>query len=305
MKKIILLLSLFLLFTVQAADGSAERGAKRLKFDSSLAAAAEVEALECSVCLEEIEAGSEHKLANCTHVFHMEPCLTAWGAKGRLSCPLCRAEVDPTKMPGFKRSIKDLIELEEDPEIVGGRLDLSHCFLTDLDGFKDLENWQTIRQFIVSNNLLKTIPVGIFSGCSFHELDLSNNELERIDEDAFGDMVKLENLNLGHNKLTAVPVLCAIPSLQYLTLSENKITVLPPNICSLNPDITYLDITNNEIDEVDDHAFDSLPNLAVLDLTHNLLSPAHKSTIADRVESDTCQVFLIADDEELSGDDHL
>ncbi|CAD7941889.1 unnamed protein product [Amoebophrya sp. A120] len=43
----------------------------------------------CSICLQELEAGHEVGEAPCTHVFHRE-CLEKWASFGGSNCPVCR-----------------------------------------------------------------------------------------------------------------------------------------------------------------------------------------------------------------------
>ncbi|KAI0513830.1 hypothetical protein KFK09_009861 [Dendrobium nobile] len=50
---------------------------------------------ECAICLQSMEARDPvRELKNCCHAFHVA-CMDRWLDLGRLSCPLCRAEVVP------------------------------------------------------------------------------------------------------------------------------------------------------------------------------------------------------------------
>ncbi|KQK00791.1 hypothetical protein BRADI_3g51810v3 [Brachypodium distachyon] len=55
--------------------------------------AAAAAATTCIVCLEKLEAADEvRRLGNCAHAFH-RGCIDRWIDLGRMTCPLCRAQL--------------------------------------------------------------------------------------------------------------------------------------------------------------------------------------------------------------------
>lgn len=57
----------------------------------------EVEAMECAVCLNEMDESAAVILRSCSHVF-CEPCLSKVSASCRGLCPLCRQKFEPSDM---------------------------------------------------------------------------------------------------------------------------------------------------------------------------------------------------------------
>ncbi|XP_027089755.2 putative RING-H2 finger protein ATL12 [Coffea arabica] len=63
-----------------------------------------LEAMECSICLCEIEEGDEARELHCNHVFHKN-CLEKWLQRCHATCPLCRSLVVPEEVASeHKRS---------------------------------------------------------------------------------------------------------------------------------------------------------------------------------------------------------
>lgn len=59
----------------------------------------------CVICLGNLAAWDKvRKLGNCTHGFHVE-CIDKWVDSGRVSCPLCRADLLPIKEDDKWRSL--------------------------------------------------------------------------------------------------------------------------------------------------------------------------------------------------------
>ncbi|RLM92122.1 RING-H2 finger protein ATL44-like [Panicum miliaceum] len=74
----------------QADDGGGSASAASTSADG---------ATECAVCLSELADGEKVRaLPSCRHVFHVE-CVDAW-LRSRTTCPVCRAEVRPSKGSG-------------------------------------------------------------------------------------------------------------------------------------------------------------------------------------------------------------
>lgn len=62
-----------------------------------------VAALDCAVCLGQVEAGEKvRQLPKCVHLFHAE-CVDAW-LRAHSTCPICRAAVGPAAAAPAKKS---------------------------------------------------------------------------------------------------------------------------------------------------------------------------------------------------------
>lgn len=146
-----------------------------------------------------------------------------------------------------------------------------------------------------------SLQSGVFSGLkSIERIDLSINLISEIDEDVFDNLTSLAVIELGFNRLTAIPMLLTTPKLVALFLALNQITeigdtfeYLPQlkqldlsyNPISLNDssglyaleDLESLELHGCNLTEIDDELFTHLPNLTILDLSDNQLSTLNLS----------------------------
>ncbi|WMV22731.1 hypothetical protein MTR67_016116 [Solanum verrucosum] len=53
--------------------------------------------IECAVCLCEIEEGEQVRELRCNHLFH-RVCLDRWFGYGRMTCPLCRNNINKSSI---------------------------------------------------------------------------------------------------------------------------------------------------------------------------------------------------------------
>lgn len=104
-------------------------------------------------------------------------------------------------------------------------------------------------------------------------LDLSHNEIEKLDENSFVDIINLEELNLSQNRLTDLrrAALHRMPSLKSVDLSHNQIRNFHSDSFMDTPKIESLKLNHNDLTEISDVSFvmDALPQLRVLDLSFN------------------------------------
>ena len=138
----------------------------------------------------------------------------------------------------------------------------------------------------LSNNLLSTLPVGLFDDLpSVPRLELQNNRLTGLPEGIFSELSNLEVLDLNHNQLSSLPeniflrpdgVFSEFPDLRVLDLSHNQLTSLPENIFlrsegifSKLSNLEVLSLNHNEFTSLPEGIFSEYPNLEVLSLNHN------------------------------------
>lgn len=107
-------------------------------------------------------------------------------------------------------------------------------------------------------------------------LDLSHNQIEKLEGGAFEGLYRLETLRLAHNLLTAVqPGAFRNTSgtlLQHLDLSSNQLRVLEPHYFQDLPGLKELLLFNNRIVRVESRALAGLSSLRKAYLSHNLLT---------------------------------
>ena len=142
------------------------------------------------------------------------------------------------------------------------------------DSFSNLSK---LRKLDVSGNGLQTLPMaimarlqltdliaarnklaGVFferSHLSFAQLvnlDLSNNQLDKICEDDSLDLPSLQRLNVNANRLKILPDLTSCDRIINLSVSENLLTEFPNFLKSLSS-IRTIDISRNNLTKIDAH----------------------------------------------------
>jgi Leucine-rich repeat (LRR) protein len=147
----------------------------------------------------------------------------------------------------------------------------------------------------VGHDLFKNTP-------NLSQIHLFDNNIESFSTTALGQLESLRELNLDDNQLTECSFLISCPSLQLVSLYNNRneslewlkelssfsssknsesyqlrelnleynvLTVLPEQVFSGLPGLVNLDLRGNEIDKIEPGAFDGLVNLRCLDLSYN------------------------------------
>ena len=126
-------------------------------------------------------------------------------------------------------------------------------------------------------NSLTRISTGMFAKLQLISLNLKGNKIRVIENDAFGDMPKLEILNLGANEIGEITNhwFHNVHSLEHLYLYENTIRALPHRIFAKlqkgrsKDTLLNVDFRNNQIVEVHHKAFDGLARYGDINLSFN------------------------------------
>ncbi|XP_075706047.1 transforming growth factor beta activator LRRC32 [Rhinoderma darwinii] len=160
-----------------------------------------------------------------------------------------------------------------------------------------------INALYMSKNDLRNLTKTPLSLYSFIEiLDLSNNKIHFIQPDTFEDMVNLKEISLSDNYLDRImsykyPGIGLLPNvekldlsknslytdmigyllenaplLRYLSLSENSITMISPEMFSGAPFLEELDLQNNIIMDIEEGSFEHLLYLKKLNLAMNSIT---------------------------------
>uniref|UniRef100_A0A0K0FBG3 Leucine-rich repeat-containing protein let-4 n=1 Tax=Strongyloides venezuelensis TaxID=75913 RepID=A0A0K0FBG3_STRVS len=124
-------------------------------------------------------------------------------------------------------------------------------------------NLGLIKKLILRNGRLKHIDDIFFENLYIKELDLSNNEITKIEKNAFRNMTSLlEELLLDNNKLEIIPSLPLAPlgnSLKKLSLSNNSISKIDEgDMLPLLTKLVDLNLANNNIGNVHKSFFDNV-----------------------------------------------
>ncbi|CAG9785931.1 unnamed protein product [Diatraea saccharalis] len=151
-----------------------------------------------------------------------------------------------------------------------------------------------LKRFYLNSNRIRSVTKHSFPIDNKLELlDLSNNLIEIIDEDAFYSCANLKELNLGQNNITLVFQLP--PALQiaifkintfyhwptfpggikYIDLSYNRLSALYDETNVNFETLEILKVGGNQIKNLDIQK--SLPNLFILDISYNLFNEIPKT----------------------------
>lgn len=172
-------------------------------------------------------------------------------------------------------------------------LSFNHIRTLPRDAFQNTR----IERLDLSNNEFIVFPNLAFGdiGFTLRHLDVSYNQIDRLDSTMFQETQFLTNLNLCHNKLNILPdnVFTSIGNLISLRLCSNPLTVnfkellhYIPKLRHLNianiglknapvlplPKLTYLNISGNYLNDIPTTSMEALKNLRTLVLRGNRFS---------------------------------
>uniref|UniRef100_A0A1I7TN28 LRRCT domain-containing protein n=1 Tax=Caenorhabditis tropicalis TaxID=1561998 RepID=A0A1I7TN28_9PELO len=141
-----------------------------------------------------------------------------------------------------------------------------------------------IQSLTMNSANLDELPSNFFSGLYIKRLDLSQNNIKKIDDAAFTGMNPvLEELVLNHNLLENVPsaALAGLPNLLRLDLSNNSIIEIQEHEIFPNLNKLYdINLGSNNIFAVHTSTFQNVKNsLQTINLGHNNLTAVPSSAI--------------------------
>ncbi|XP_043785504.1 insulin-like growth factor-binding protein complex acid labile subunit [Apis laboriosa] len=158
-------------------------------------------------------------------------------------------------------------------------LDVSENFVTVVEklSFKDLY----LTRIDLSRNEISKIEPGAFENCvNITMLDLSHNKLENISKYSFDSATYATELQLSYNQLTAlnqVP-LHNMTGLKVLNVSHNLIHSVPRQTFPKLYELHTIDLSHNNLSEIHNAVFQTLFSLRFLNLSHNSLERIKPST---------------------------
>lgn len=132
------------------------------------------------------------------------------------------------------------------------------------------------------NNLQKLDRNSFVSLTKLIEINLQKNQLSQIEADTFKEITKLQILDLSSNQLASIPpsVFHHFGELRALYLQNNSLGLLAPQQFSGLQQILALNLSRNAISSewVTPETLADLIRLVVLDMSHNLLGFINSST---------------------------
>ncbi|XP_017761511.1 PREDICTED: toll-like receptor Tollo [Eufriesea mexicana] len=158
-------------------------------------------------------------------------------------------------------------------------LDVSENFVTVVEklSFKDLY----LAKINLSHNEISKIEPGAFENCvNITILDLSHNKLENISKYSFDSTTYAMELQLSYNQFTSlnqVP-LHNMTGLKVLNVSHNSIHSVPRQTFPKLYELHTIDLSRNNLSEIHNAVFQTLFSLRLLNLSYNSLEKIKPST---------------------------
>ena len=198
---------------------------------------------------------------------------------GRVQCVSVGLSQPPTTIP-------------EDTVVI----DLSQNDIHALQGLPSVPNAQSLR--LPANKLERLEASDLSVAPGLMSLDLSQNSIVLVDENAFGELQDLKTISLTGNKLTTIgPIFQNNPQITSVRLGHNEITEIGENDFKDNTMVKMLDLSNNKITQVHEDAFKNLDMLRYLILSNNpivtLPELSFSSTMLMLADFTNCQLTSV------------
>ncbi|XP_066249057.1 chondroadherin-like [Euwallacea similis] len=168
-------------------------------------------------------------------------------------------------------SVSDIEDLDE--------LTIGKCKLKTIEAGA-FKNIPMLRRLSLKGNFLEEIAEGVFNNLRISMLDLSQNRIKLIRDEALNHMPNLLNINLADNAIRKWNKrwFYQVPLLTRISMQNNSVETIPskafPNLkgekrfgkirLTLN-----LIFSHNQIKEIEDNAFEGIENINNLWLDHN------------------------------------
>lgn len=138
---------------------------------------------------------------------------------------------------------------------------------------------RSVRKLRLSNNMIDIIQCGQLDSFPLLQvLDVSNNLIKDIEEDALGRLDFLSHILLQSNQLKWIPK--SLPNqLQVLDLRHNEVKNLTKYDFLGLQKLQVLLLSNNKIQIIEDGTFGQLVSLEVLDLSYNPIKALSRSSL--------------------------
>ena len=149
------------------------------------------------------------------------------------------------------------------------------CRDADLDRIPtDLPEPKAVRELYLSRNKIRDIVFELSPFSNLEVLDLSYNEIVRIDDNSFAAMHRLRTLRLDHNRLSGLTIrtFAGLDHLVSLDVSYNYISKVVSNAFNGLDLLEDLHLDGNSISDLGKDAFKGMPALTFLNLGKNLLT---------------------------------
>lgn len=175
-------------------------------------------------------------------------------------------------------------------------IDLSQNDIQTLNGLPSIPNAQSLR--LPANKLEKLDASDLRVAPSLMSLDLSQNSITLVDDEAFEGLSDLRTVSLTGNKLTSIGLIFPhTPQITSVRLGHNEITEIGEDNFKNNTMVKMLDLSNNKIMNIHPDAFKSLDMLIYLILSNNPLVTlpelSFTSTMMTLADFSSCQLTSV------------
>jgi Leucine-rich repeat (LRR) protein len=131
-----------------------------------------------------------------------------------------------------------------------------------------------LEEFSSNSNYIKSLENNLFSASKqLHTLDLSINDIERIDALAFAGLKSLKKLSLDDNKLANLSrdVFMDLISLEEINLSSNQLELVDEKLFQNCKLLSYIYLNDNRIQQISDKSLLHITGINFLELSNNQL----------------------------------
>ncbi|XP_067213721.1 protein artichoke [Linepithema humile] len=159
-----------------------------------------------------------------------------------------------------------------------GTIDLSRNFIKKID-FQMFHQLQYAELIDVSENFVTTIEKLAFKDLYLAKVNLSHNEISKIEPGAFENCANITSLDLSYNKIDNISRY-SFDSTSYameMQLSYNLLTSLNQVPLHNMTGMKVLNVSHNLIHSVPRQTFPKLYELHTIDISHNNLSEIHNA----------------------------
>ncbi|KAG5684862.1 hypothetical protein PVAND_014072 [Polypedilum vanderplanki] len=163
------------------------------------------------------------------------------------------------------------------------------CSNIQFSAIPEALNTSKVYTLVMENTGLAEIEPHFLQATGLYRLEISNNPLIDIHDDAFSGLERsLWELILKNDGIVRIPTkaLRYLQKLRYLDLSGNKIALIErDSFRGLQNSLQTLILTDNSIAELSIEAFQGLPNLQTLDLSSNNLREISPDVFREQMNS--------------------
>nr|XP_053653401.1 toll-like receptor 6 [Cherax quadricarinatus] len=133
-----------------------------------------------------------------------------------------------------------------------------------------LRHSSNLKEVFLGNNHLQTIPTALENLSFLKALDMSRNDIVKIQPFLFGGLGNLEILNVSHNKMNDISrgSFAGLSSLELLDLRDNQLRMVSEGSFEGVPGVRQVALARNELSDING-VFAGLEHLEKLDVSEN------------------------------------